>query len=387
MSQSMNHNSNHHTVDFDIYGIVGVRLINPGPEDIAAVARQLGPLQAALSEEPDITIRFVENLPTPKLNYLGVDFVGFTEEGFYILKSKKAKAKVRIPFEEIGGKMEIVCESGLKRVPLLTAIINLRMIRKNFVPLHASAFEYNGTGILVTGWSKGGKTEALLSFADNGARYVGDEWVFLSAGGQQMYGLTEPIHVWDWQLQYLSNVKPPVKAEKKMLFKMIHALEGVNKMAFRRKLNSFLPLKFLGEAMPAFKRQLHVTLPPQTIFQEEKLRRGATLEKLFFVMSHNRPEITVEPCDSLEIARRMVHSNQFELLPFFEYYKAFRFAFPDRRNDYLENVHEHHANLLFQAFSGKEAYKVLHPYPVSLKDLFREMQPFCEQKIKDSVEK
>jgi len=75
----MNHNSNQHTLDFDIYGIIGVRLINPGPQDIAAVTRQLGPLQSTLSEEPDITIRFVENIPTPNINYLGVDFVGFTE--------------------------------------------------------------------------------------------------------------------------------------------------------------------------------------------------------------------------------------------------------------------------------------------------------------------
>jgi hypothetical protein len=161
---------------------------------------------------------------------------------------------------------------------------------------------------------------------------------------------------------------------------VIHTLDGVSKMAAKQNMSRIIPVKFLNAALPAFKRQLHVTLPPQSIFQKENLRRGATPEKLFFVMSHNRPEIEVEPCDSMEIARRMVHSNQFELLPFFEYYKAFRFAFPGRENVYLENVHEFHASLLYRAFEGKETYRILHPYPVALTDLYREMRPYCDKK-------
>lgn len=375
------YSSNNHPVEFDIYGMAGVRLINPSPADAEAVTRQLGPLHAVLEGEPDITIQFVEEIPTPTLNYLGLDFVGFDEEGLYILKSKKARAKVRIPFEQIGQPLEILCETGLRRVPLLTAVINLAMIRKGHIPLHAAGFEYHGAGVLVTGWSKGGKTEALLSFADHGARYVGDEWVFLSADGQRMFGLTEPIHVWDWQTKYLTRIKPPVKREKKILFKMIRSLDRVNRMLSRRGWNRAFPLKILDEAMPAFKRQLHVTLPPQTIFEKEKLRRGAPVDKIFYVGSWNRPEIRVEPFDAREIAGRMAHSNRFELMPFFEYYHAFRFAFPERENPFLETVHERHAELLLRALEGKEAYRVLHPYPVSLTELFRSMEPFCQANI------
>ncbi len=61
------------------------------------------------------------------MRYLGVDEAAFTDDAFLILRSKhKARAKVQIPFEQIGGeRCEIICERGLPVVPLLIAIINL----------------------------------------------------------------------------------------------------------------------------------------------------------------------------------------------------------------------------------------------------------------------
>ena len=378
-SESKKHTSGERIIDFDIHGLVGIRLIDPLPPDVAAVARQLGPLHSQFSREPDIVIRIVRNLPTPSLNYLGADFSGFTKDAFYILKSRKAKTKVKIPFDKIGGPCELVCQSGFRSVPLLTAIINLTLLKKNYLPLHASAFVYKDTGILTTGWSKGGKTEALLAFANHGAQYVGDEWVILSADGQEMCGLPEPIHMWDWQLKYLSNLKPPVKMEKRIQFKFIRFLDYINNKSVMRRFNGVFPLKYLNEAMAALKRQLHVTIAPQDIFQKEFMKLTARPEKLFFIMSHSYPWIVVEPYDSLKIARHMIHSNQYEQMPFLEYYKAFRFAFPDLKNDFLENLDEFQNSLLCRVLKGKEAYRVLHPYPVSLDLLFGQMEQFCHK--------
>src|SRR5258706_9579326 len=83
-------------VDFDLHGLAGIRLINPSPHEVAAVARQLGPIQRPLEREPDISIRFVERLPpSSRMKYLGVDEAGFTDDAFLVLRSKhKARAKV-----------------------------------------------------------------------------------------------------------------------------------------------------------------------------------------------------------------------------------------------------------------------------------------------------
>ena len=110
MTSSTNGHSstNPQQVDFDIHGLVGIRLINPSSSDVAAVTEQLGPLRSPLSREPDIIVRFVECLATPRLRYLGLQQDGFTDDGFFLLQSKKKETKVRIDFEQIGEKCEIV---------------------------------------------------------------------------------------------------------------------------------------------------------------------------------------------------------------------------------------------------------------------------------------
>ena len=46
-------------LDFDLHGLVAIRLVGATPRDAAAVARQLGPVQAVVDREPDLVIRFV----------------------------------------------------------------------------------------------------------------------------------------------------------------------------------------------------------------------------------------------------------------------------------------------------------------------------------------
>jgi hypothetical protein len=94
-------------------------------------------------------------------------------------------------------------------------------------------------------------------------------------------------------------------------------------------------------------------------------------------MSHSEPRIVVTPCDSAEIARRMAHSNEYEEASLEQCYRAYRFAFPNRRNPYLESAPELRSSLLVRALEGKEAYQVLHPYPVSFEELFSHLQSLC----------
>ncbi|MGH7493003.1 MAG: hypothetical protein ACREOO_11480 [bacterium] len=368
-------------IDYDVHGRVGIRLLDPTPGDAEAVARQLGPLQRPLLREPDIIVRFVNHLPISGLRHLTLHENGFTDDGFFVLRSSKKAAKVKIAFDQIGKQCEIVCESGLRAVPLLLAILNLTMLAKDCVALHASGFVYNGTGIVVTGWAKGGKTETLLSFAAHGARYVGDEWILLSGDGQNMYGIPEVIRLWDWHLENLPDVRRQVKRESLLLFKAIHGLDR-----FQQNLNGRLgkafPARLLREAMPAIKRQLNVRVDPKIIFGDRFGPFAAKPEKIFLGLSHASPETVVEPIDPGLIAKRMVASIRFEQLPFMEHYLAFKFAFPDRKNEFLEHLPELQYKLLSRALAGKEAYVVRHPYPVSFRDLYASMSPYCERALR-----
>jgi hypothetical protein len=369
-------------IDYDLHGIVGIRLLDATAQDTAIVTRQLGPIRATVAREPDIIIRFVDQLSrSSPIRYIGLDDAGFTDDAFLVLRSKhKAQVRVQIPFDRIGQRCEIICERGLPAIPMLIAIINLTALSKGLLPLHASAFTYNGIGALATGWAKGGKTETLLAFAANGAEYVGDEWIYISRNGEEMYGIPEPIRIWDWYLddlpQYRALMGRREQARLRGLHFMINSLERVTSSGVGR---SSAPVKLMKRVTPLLRQQLYVHLQPQTLFGQSGQQRTGKLEKVFFVASHESANVTVEPTDPLEIAQRMVFSLQEERSDLLSYYRKFRFAFPEARNELIEEAEARQLELLLKILSGKQAYTVYHPYPVPIPALFEAMSPLFSE--------
>jgi hypothetical protein len=368
------------SIDYDLHGLAGIRLINPSASDAAAVVRQLGPIQKPLSREPDIIIRFVDRLPsTSPVRYLGLNDAGFTDDAFLVLRSKYgAHAKVQIAFEQIGKQCEIVCETGLPAVPLLIPILNLTVLSQGAIPLHASAFTYNGTGVLTTGWSKGGKTETLLSFMSRGAEYIGDEWVYISRDGQHIYGIPEPIRVWEWHLQELPQYRLLLGRGDRTRLRALQFLaqladRAVSSAALRRGALA----RVLHRLLPIVKRQLFVDMRPQKLFGQRSCTLAGTLQKVLFVASHETSDITVQQIDPQEIADRMIFSLQYERQNFMSYYLKFRFAFPEIRNEFIEQAEQLQREILTRVLADKQAYAVYHPYPVSLPALFDAINPLC----------
>ena len=369
------------TTDFDHHGIVGLRLINATPGDIAIVTRQLGYIQKPLSRAPDIVIRFVDQLTfSSPVRYLGVDDVGFTDDAFLVFRGKqKARVKAQIPFDQIGnGQCQIVCESGLPAVPLLMPILNLTVLSKGALPLHASAFNYNGKGILITGWAKGGKTEMLLAYSAQGAEYVGDEWVYISEDGQCMYGIPEPIRIWYWHLQEMPQYKAKVNRSDlvrlQTLNTFVNFLDWLDGGGSRHR---SAPFRLIRRINALVRQQLYVQLPPGKLFERTANDLAGSPKKVFFVGSHAHPDLTIQPVDPQEIAGRMVFSLQEEIKDFMSYYLKFRFAFPERSNSFIDRAEEVQRRILSEVLAGKDAYAIYHPYPVSIPALFEVSHPYC----------
>lgn len=362
------------SVDFDLHGLVGIRLLDAAPADSAIVRRQVGPIEDRLDREPDITVRFVDELTTnSRMRYIGVDDAAFSEDAFLVLRSKhKSRAKVQIPFERVGRSLNIVCERGLPAVPLLMPIINLTALNNGALPIHASAFKYAGAGILVTGWAKGGKTETLLAFMANGAEYVGDEWIYVSGDGKRMFGIPEPIRLWNWQLENMPQFRARVSRADRARLRTLGSIAET--MEWFSSRGSGLA-RLVQRMLPVLKRQLYVQMPPEKLFRQKADSQGANLDKVFFVASHDSSQIVLEPMDTEEIAQRMVFSLQEEREDFLSYYLKFRFAFPGLRNEFIEQAEECQREALVRILAGKDAYSVYHPYPVSIPALFETMSP------------
>src|SRR5689334_685609 len=126
-------------IDFDIHGVVRIRLLDPSPEDLEAASNLFGSPSKQPLDAPDITVRFAENLQVRGIRFLGSEQHGFTDEGFFLLQEGTRQVKAQIPFDQIGGRCEIVCKSHHGSLPLLLPIVSLTALKRECVPVHASA--------------------------------------------------------------------------------------------------------------------------------------------------------------------------------------------------------------------------------------------------------
>ena len=368
------------SIDYDVHGAIGVRLVDPAPADTKAVERHLRGFRHPLRREPDLVVRFVDRLPDAGLRCVDVDRSGFSEDGYFVRSGGARVGWVRIPFERVGTPCEIVSERGLGVVPYLKPILRLVALARGYVPVHASAFEWGGVGVLVTGWTHGGKTSALLAFAEHGARFVGDDLVLLTADGRRMFGMSTPLNVSVTQLRQSAQLRDHVGRRQLAVLGGLHWLDQTEERLSPRWPRGAYPLALLRRAMRPVRRRFAVHMPPELAFRSG-VRPTVEPRRLFLMMSHRQAGVSVERADPMDVAERMIHSLRYEDLALLGEYSAFRFAFPQphRANDLIEQAHEIARARLRRAFAGLDAYVVRHPYPPPLRSLYDAMGPLCEE--------
>jgi hypothetical protein len=352
-----------HAVDFDLHGIVGVRVISTRHTDIAVVRREFGLVPHALNRPPDIVIRFVEKIElSGRGRHIGLRDAEFDDDGFFVLRRRgRAYAKVHLPIDSIADGCEITCEAGITSVPLLMPIVNLTALAKGIVPLHASAFMYEGVGVVVCGWAKGGKTEALLAFMGEGAEYVGDEWVYIDPAAARVYGLLQPIKIWDWHLAE-TPYQSVLTREQRTKLRLARTAQRIAAQA---------PSDIVARLQNRLESERFVYLTADTLFSRESCRLEGPLNEIVFAMSRDDDSVTAEETDVRDVIDRMVFSNWYERLGFLSAYLKFRFAFPHKPLALAEHAVETERRLLSRALADTRAHVLYHPFPAPIPALFR----------------
>ena len=355
-------------IDFDVHGLVGVRVLGDD-DDARVVARQLGPLRGQLGREPDIVVEFVERVSTGPLVFLGRDEWAYDRDGLLVLRGRrKSHIRARLPLDTIGHGCHIVIERGAPAVPYLVALVNLCVLANGGLPLHAAAFEINGVGIVVTGWSKGGKTESLLAALDSGARYVGDEWVYLSEGGTRAIGVPEPIRVWDWYLDQLETVRPRLPRSNVMRSRALAGAVAVAERVERSSLG--------GGARHNVRRvrhlldgQRYVDVPVSDLTGSAARPGAITVDAVVHTISTESTDVSLTRTSGAEVAAHMTGSLAFERLPLMSLYHAFRYAFPDRTSTLIESANRLEHDRLNEFLAPQPCWLSTHPYPPRLAEL------------------
>ncbi|MHB9091701.1 MAG: hypothetical protein ACYC7H_09790 [Chloroflexota bacterium] len=361
-------------VDYSLRGLVTIRLVNATASAEAELEYLLGPSQGQPAAEPDIRINFDANLGGREhLRFVGLNEAAFDQEDFYLLNHGGRRATFAC--DRLGDPITFNCEPGASVFPYLLSVVGLRLLAKGYVMLHAASLVHEGRGILVTGWQKGGKTEMLLAYMAAGAQYLADEWTILSPGEGKMWGVPGTLQVWDWHLrslpQYWRRIRPRERTRLRLLrlyqrlFRLVpagwHGRGAAGQWLHRLSLDG-------GNARWGQSRSA-----PVLLFGKNVRSVAAPVDLVFLAgVGH---AVSVGPVPADEVARRMVASLAFERRSLTTLYQHFRYAFPERRSELLETAGQREGEYLRQAFQGKPAYEVLHPYPVPLNSLFEATLP------------
>jgi hypothetical protein len=360
--------------DYEFHGLLKIRLVDAPQGTILSLRRELGSLRASTTASaPDLSIRFVDALPTSdELRYLGLRQAAYDADAFYLLDSRGRRAAV--PVDRLGEQAEIVCERDIAYVPLLREAIGLRLLAKGSVMLHAGAFTTEGKTILVTGWQKGGKTELLLAFMSDGARFLSDEWTILRTDTHELLGAVGRLDVWDWQFRQLPDYWRRIRPSERLRIRLLRLYRGLYRVLRPPVFSSFgleLFHRLSQEGDVASVGQVRAA--PTRLFG--RLRSGERQVDAIVLAAVAVGPSRARRLDPAEVALRMIGSQIYERKRLRDAYAAFRYAFPLRTNEVLEAAPERELELLRAFMADIPTYEVLHPYPVSLRDLREVVRP------------
>lgn len=357
-------------VDCYRVGGVAIRLVDASPADAVAVRGQLGVSQVTERSVPDLTLRFVDRIATSgPLRRIGDD-VQFDAQTFCIAGSASGDVprRVQIPFQSLGSECEVVCERGLRAIPLLVEMVNLTALAKGILPLHASAFAYQDSTTLVVGCADGGKTGTLLTFMAQGATFVADDWAYWDNHRGTLCGLSGRIRVRERYLSQLPGLVAKTTWRERQKLQILRAASAVLGGVFRAA-------PMAARVRSAVQRRRCIYASAERLFGDARLSSSEAPNKVFLIRHHDAPQVTVERLSTQSAVRGIAFVLDEEMMQLRDYYRKFLYAFPDAANPWLGTIGALLQDRLREALAGVESYEVCHPDPTPLSSLFTAMAP------------
>ncbi len=361
------------TVDLGLGDAVTLRLVGACEADSAAVQRQTGLRVTATATEPHLVVRFVPHLPVQTLRLVGTH-LGCVPDGVVVSTGDAGPGRrTYLPLTSLAdgaGPPEVLCEAGSGPVALVVELVNLVALRRGLLALHAAAVDIDGTGVVVTGWSKGGKTETVLGvMAESDATFIADEWLYIDPVRRIVLGSAHPMRLWEWHVQQLPHLVDRIPEKDRRRFRTVRGVRRLRAHVPARVVETS-PVKFLDAVMPLLERRAGVHLPPDGLF-DGRVRATAPFDRLIHVVSWSRADYELETVSSSWVAARMSWSLRTERRALTDAYDALRFAYPDAISPWLDDAVARESHLMAKAFDRVDAMELRHPHPVSIRHLAR----------------
>ena len=374
-------------VDYDINGLLGLRLRGPADALARAAARQLDPLRPApLSRVPDVVVSHFDG-PSGRVQGHRLGDAGdgqlcvFDDTQFALVHRGSV---ISVPFDAVGSTCEVRCtsDSGMRKllIDYVRPALQLSLLPKRALAVHSAAASYNGKGLLFAGWAESGKTEAMLGFLQAGASFVSDKWTIVAGDGSSLLNFPTPITVRDWMIDLIPGLRS--RLTRTGLFRARAAAAATSVLKSGGALNK---VPGVSEIKGLADLAGRVSVTHNQLFGDAangsdgwQSAASAPLETVFFLLTSDSQKIQVRPAEAAEVAGRLADCAQYERRAFYGLYGRFRYAFPQRRNALIEGARDTEAELLTEALSSKRIFAVEAPFPFNPAALHEALRPFCD---------
>ncbi|MDX6226015.1 MAG: hypothetical protein QOE64_2391 [Frankiales bacterium] len=327
-----------------VAGSGSLLLLDTTPADLSLVAPYVDTNAEAVPGDPLLTVRFVDRLPRRELRLVGERHA--VDDRALLMRSGAGWA--RLPLGDANAGDELVCERRVDEVPHLVDLLNLAALHRGALPLHAAALARDGAGVLLVGWSKGGKTEAVLARTARGDRLVADEWVHLDSQ-LTARALGYRMRIWAWQLAQAPHVAGRLSAKERRRLAAVGTLLRVAPQAVRSPLE----------------RRHGSYLRPEAAFPGQ-LAAAAVISQVVLLESHDASDVSSVEADAGLVAERAAASTRFERRGLMESYAALRYALPGISDSRLDEADAIELAMARERIGQLPARVVAHPYPVDL---------------------
>jgi len=321
--------------------------------------------------DTDVEIGFVDRLCSRDLVYIS-NLACFNRETFFLIDRYGNKAS--LPFDTLTGDWcKVVAEKsidpGFFYRSILQCLIRYRFLQHNIAYVHASAVQYKGAGLLFPGWGGIGKTDLLMMFMDEGARYISDDRVLISSEGRMLIHNTA-LNLLHYNYKGSTRLRERLGWQKRGLYLANRLIRGLSQVCL--ELNS--RRSFLTKTVSAIRdlsdKSLWTEVDVQRIFPESEISMQTPLSKVFFISRVSEGHLRSRPISGVELARRMSACLRGDLNKMERAYQMFLFAFPYKDNSLVQGAPVRELKIMEEAFSGKEIHNILVPEGTDSKKVY-----------------
>jgi hypothetical protein len=239
--------------------------------------------------------------------------------------------------------------------------LQLSLVGRGAVAVHAAAVEVDGRAVLVAGWSESGKTETALALMERGARFLTDKWTVLGTDGQAS-AFPVNVGIRRWVLPYLPRLAAglPRGARAQLaaagtaaaLTRPLRARRGRPAAVARRAVA-------LADRAALTQAQLRAVYGQDGDDPARRVALGATA----VLTTIPGGEVTCAPTSPAWAAGRLARSAAVERRELLALFERRAYALPGEEDGLRERAIRAERQLLEQALSAAPVFEVHAPFP------------------------